>query len=197
VRSAVVWVDLPDPGETRLLLQESADVAAECMALLLECWEQMDSNRRGMTASEVIHVLYKKPPSPLPHYHAEMKDALEALVGRPDARGLGTKLRSYRRRVFGGLFFDQAGTHSRAIRWAVFPAKAFSHRGKYTHHHSPHSPGSPGGGPSEVSVGEFGECISPIGEFDSEIHGDAWEPPADSHCLWPDGSNDGPFEQKY
>jgi hypothetical protein len=41
VRSAVVWIDLPDPGETRVLLQDAADVTAECMAVLLECWEKM------------------------------------------------------------------------------------------------------------------------------------------------------------
>src|SRR5262249_21875370 len=29
VRSAVVWVGLPDPGETRLILQAQSDVAAE------------------------------------------------------------------------------------------------------------------------------------------------------------------------
>src|SRR5262249_4519507 len=52
VRSAVIWVGLPDPGETRLLLQESADVTAEWMGVLLGCWERMDAARRGLTAAE-------------------------------------------------------------------------------------------------------------------------------------------------
>jgi hypothetical protein len=177
VRSAVVWVGLTDPGETRLLLQESADVAAECMAVLLGCWERMDPDRHGMTAAEVIHLLYKKPPSPAPDYHADMKDALEALLGRPDARGLGTKLRSYRRRVFGGLFFDQAGTHSRAIRWAVYPAKAFLRRPEHARNTGPD-------GPAVGECGECGECVPPQAEIDLEGdgHGDAWEPPADGQA---------------
>src|SRR5207253_2424876 len=59
VRYAVVWIGLPDPGETRLLLQAQADVAAESMAVILTCWERLDPDRRGLTAAEVIHRLYK------------------------------------------------------------------------------------------------------------------------------------------
>jgi hypothetical protein len=174
VRSAVVWVGLPDPGETRLLLQESGDVTAECMRVLLECWVKMDPGRHGVTAAEVIHRLYKKPPSPVPDYHADMKDALEALLSRPDARGLGTKLRSYRRRVFGGLFFDHAGTLSRAVRWAVFPARDFRRWSK-----NPRSGGSVGSECGEC--GECGECIPAGVEIDpgGGNRGDSWEHPAD------------------
>lgn len=133
VRSAVVWSGLPDPGETRLLLQAQADVAAESMGVLLQCWERMDPERRGKTAAEVVQLLYKTPPDPPPEWHGDMKDALEALVGKPDARGLGTRLRSYRRRLFQGRFIDQAGTQQRAARWAVFPATEFGRRPEHTH----------------------------------------------------------------
>jgi hypothetical protein len=128
VRQAVVWAGQPDPGDTRLLLEESADTTAECMAVLLECWERMDPGRKGLLAAQVIHELYKGPPAPVPDWHAEMKDALESLVGKPDARGLGFKLRSYRRRVFGALYLDHAGSCQRAIRWAVYPAGDFRQR---------------------------------------------------------------------
>jgi hypothetical protein len=125
VRQAVVWAGYPDPGETRLLLQESADVTALSMAVLLRCWAQMDPHRQGLLASQVIHQLYKSPPVPPPAWHADMKDAVEALLGKPDARGLGARLRYYRRRVFDGLFLDQAGISHQAVRWAVFPASVF------------------------------------------------------------------------
>ena len=124
---------MPDPGETRLLLQERADVAAESMAVLLQGWKQMDPERRGMTAAEVIHTLYKQPPSSPPDYHDDMKDALEALIGKPDARLLGNRLRSYRRRVFQGWFIDHAGTEQRAVRWAVYPDTDFQRRANKTH----------------------------------------------------------------
>src|SRR5262245_44615863 len=87
VRSAVVWADLPDPGETRLQLQESADVTAEWMGVLLGCWEQMDPARKGLTAAETVQ-LYKEPPEPRPAWHGDLVAALEMPLGKPDARGL-------------------------------------------------------------------------------------------------------------
>jgi hypothetical protein len=93
VRSAVVWVGLPDPGETRLLLQAQADVAAESMAIILAAWELLDPQRRGLTSAELIHTVYKAAPEPLPAHYADMRDGLEALLGKPDTlvweRGCG------------------------------------------------------------------------------------------------------------
>src|SRR5262249_7379078 len=149
VRPAVAGVELPDPGETRLRLQESADVTAECMGVLLECWERMDPGRRGLTAAEAVQQ-YKQPPEPRPGWHAHLVAALEMLLGKPAARGLGTKLRGYRRRLFGGRFIDRAGEDHRAARWAVFPATAFRRRAADTRAPSSHSPDppTPGGGAS-------------------------------------------------
>jgi hypothetical protein len=129
VRAAVVWAGLPDPGETRQLLREQADVVGEHMATILECWERLDPERLGLTAAEVIHRLYKAPPPNPPDFSTDLRDALEALLGsKPDARSLGNKLRSYRRRVFAGRFIDQAGAKNRAARWAVFPEAEFRRR---------------------------------------------------------------------
>jgi hypothetical protein len=125
VCSAVVWAGMPDPGETQMLLQSSADVVAEHMPALLACWAQMDPARNGLTAAEVIDRLYKNPPSSAPPYHADMRDALEAMLGRPDAQRLGYKLRAYRRRLFEGRFIDRVGSHARAVRWSVLSADEF------------------------------------------------------------------------
>jgi hypothetical protein len=188
VRSAVVWVGLPDPGETRLLLQEQADVAAESMGVLLACWERLDPDRRGLTAAEVIQLL-KEPPANAPDYYADLRDAVEALAGRLDARGLGNRLRSYRRRVFGGRFIDQAGLRQRAVRWAVFPAADFRRRPDKTHEtHQTHAVSGP-----SSECGESGESFPPESvsatadagpgvawEGNGEAwdgHGDSWEGP--------------------
>jgi hypothetical protein len=155
VRSAVVWVGLPDPGETRLLLQEQADLAAESMTVILACWERLDPDRRGLTAAEVINLLYKDTPVQPPEFHNDLRDALEALLGKPDSRGLGNKLRSYRRRMFQGRFIDQAGSQHRAARWAVFPAAEFRRRSKDTHqtHQTHGARGESGESGESVSVG--------------------------------------------
>jgi hypothetical protein len=143
VRSAVVWVGLPDPGQTRLQLQAQADVTAEAMGVLLRCWEMMDPCQRGMTAAEVVSTLWprKQPAESPPDWHVEMRDAIETLVGRADGRALGNKLRSCRRRIFEGRFIDKAGQEQRAARWAVYSAGDFGRRVNKTHEtHHTHPP---------------------------------------------------------
>jgi hypothetical protein len=143
---------MPDPGETRLLLQKQSDVVAESMGALLHCWEQLDLDRRGLTAAEVIQTC-KDPPLGLAGLSTDLRDTLESLLGKVDARSLGIKLRSYRRRVFHGRFIDQVGKEHRAARWAVYPAEQFRKRPGNTPH-TPHTP------PSGGEYGEYGECVS-------------------------------------
>jgi hypothetical protein len=173
VRAAVVWVGLPDPWQTRLQLQEQADVAAGAMEVLLASWLYFDSDKRGKTAAELCDYL-RDPPKPAPEWTVEMRDAVEALVGKLDSRALGFKLRSYRRRVFRGLFLDIAGTQQRAARWAVYPAAEFAARVKHPHHpHHTHSERDPRAGED----GEFSEHVSPKETLDrdGDDFGDAWE----------------------
>jgi hypothetical protein len=156
VRSAVVWIGMPDPGETRLLLQEHADVTAEAMGIFLRALEQLDSERRGHTAAEIIQMLRDDPPTD----HVDLRDAVEGLVGKLDARLLGNKLRSYRRRVFAGRYLDYVGIAHGAKRWAAFPAAAFR-QGPENTPQTPHTP------PGEGECGESGESVSPQAGADS------------------------------
>jgi hypothetical protein len=168
VRAAVVWVGLPDPAETRMLLQEEADVAAESMAVILNCWEQLDPQRQGLTAAEVIDLVRNAPVDWPPNHHRDLKDALETLLGRLDARLLGNRLRGYRRRIFCDRFIDWTGEKQRAKRWAVFPAAAFRERAEKTHEtretHSAEPPGT-ARGDRNGECGDFGESVSPNGQF--------------------------------
>jgi hypothetical protein len=139
IRGAVAWLGLPDPAESRRLLQARSDVPAESMAVLLRCLEQMDPRRHGLTSSEIIDGLFKSPPSPAPDWHPEMRDAVEGLCGKADARSLGNKLRHYSRRVFGDRYIDRLGTAHNAARWVVRLASEFSSSEK----DSPDSPDYP------------------------------------------------------
>jgi hypothetical protein len=148
VRAAVFWVGLPDPGETRIQLQDQADTAAESMELLSESWEQLDSERRGLTAAEVCDRVRDL----VGHdeFAENCRAAIESLVGKLDSRALGNAIRKYRRRIFGGRYFDRAGKSRRAVRWAVFPASEFAARPKNTHKtHLTH--------PQDAGSGESGE----------------------------------------
>jgi hypothetical protein len=165
VRQAIVWVGLPDPGETRYLLQVQADVTAEAMGLLLSCWERLDPDRKGLTAAEVVDQLFKDRTESPPPWRADMRAAVESLVGRSDSRALGNKLRSYRRRIFHGRFIDQAGKEHGAARWVVRPASEFRRPSETD---SPDSQDSPPPGEARAGhcgeSGGFGESISANGQ---------------------------------
>jgi hypothetical protein len=79
-------VRAPDPAETRLQLQEKADTTAEAMGLLLEGLEELDPGRHGLTTAEIICRVFKSPPNPASECIGKLRDAIEALVGKGDAR---------------------------------------------------------------------------------------------------------------
>jgi hypothetical protein len=164
VRGAVVWIGLPDPGDTRLLLQEQSDTSALAMRSLLMGWEQMDPERRGLTAAQVIQSL-REPGDPVPDYHALMEDAVLSLVGRLDARSLGNQLRKFKRRVFDQRFLDRAGTSHQAALWVVRPASDFRTRVDLT----PQTPQTPAYSPPGGESRESGESFSPRDEEEMRL----------------------------
>jgi hypothetical protein len=118
VRSAVVWVDMEDPGKTRAQLQERADSSSGNMATILEYLDRLDLDRQGMTAAEIIERAYQAGKE-------ELKEAIEGLTGKLDTKLLGCKLRGYRRRVFCGRFLDYSTVVHKTARWRVYPAADF------------------------------------------------------------------------
>ncbi len=119
VRAAVVFADLPDPGQTRLALQTQADRDAANLASLMGALERLDPSGRGLTAAELID-LAKRAGAGGPE--AELKAAAEELCGKLDSRALGCRLRHFRRRTVGGRVLDQAGAdRTHAARWVVRP----------------------------------------------------------------------------
>lgn len=124
VREAVVFAGLPDPGETRLALQTAADRDANAMTALIGGLQQMDPERKGVTAAEVIEAIKGNNDPPISKWVTELRSAVEELCGRLDGRALGFKLRHFARRNFGGRMIDKAGgAHGGVTRWVVTGAK--------------------------------------------------------------------------
>jgi hypothetical protein len=121
VRSAVVWAEMPDPGETRFVL-EDGDSETRMMSALLTLWPQMEAalgkTGTGLIAAEVM-AIYAQPPESAPAWHMELKDVLEGLLGQPDSQKLGYKLRSYRSRVLDGRCLQDLGESHKVKRWTV------------------------------------------------------------------------------
>jgi hypothetical protein len=147
------------------MLRERSDIVADAMAALLQCWQQMDtSDHRGLTAGGVIDTLYTRPQPCAPAWHADMRDALSGLLGKPDVRLLGNRLRLYRKRVFRGLFIDEVGRSHGAIRWSVFAEADFYKRGESGPDPPADSPQTPlvfsKHLPRKTSLGEPRESVS-------------------------------------
>jgi hypothetical protein len=154
VRGAVVWAGMADPGETRVAISEG-DPTVEALGALLVAWQQADPHRRGLMAGEFIKIVQD---SDAPEWAETAKAALDVLLDRVDARMLGNRLRSYRKRIVGGLFFDRAGERQNAIRWAAYPAEEFGRRPEKTNQTN-NTHATPGAAGSMVAQhDESGEC---------------------------------------
>jgi hypothetical protein len=144
VREAVVFAELPDPGETRLQLQTMADRDANAMADIIAGLDEMCTDGRGMTTAEIVKRL-KEDESPTEAV-ADMRAAVEELCGKLCGRLLGYKFRHFARRNFNGRMIDKASSAQGKNRWVVVSAAAG--RGANHAHHRNHRPDEtpPGGG---------------------------------------------------
>lgn len=128
VREAVVFAGLPDPGETRLALQTSADRDALAMETVLVCLEQMDEHRRGVTTAEIIERV-KQVEVSAPEWVPHLRAAVEELCGKLDGRALGGRFRHFQRRNFGGRTLCKGDTdRTNSNRWEVVPVGTSSAR---------------------------------------------------------------------
>jgi len=85
--------------------------------------------------------------------------ALDTLVGKPDSRKLGYRLRHLRKRVVDGRFLDLAGQDGGVNRWVVRPSRDFFTRpGEY-----PSSPACPSGPATERTDMEEMPDMTPAG----------------------------------
>ncbi len=122
VRNAIIWLGLPDPGETRANMREQSDTASTAMNELISHWELLDKDGKGLTASQVIAILFPKH-GDCPLALVDVAAAIESILVRNTGALLGYKFREYKRRNFGGRKLDRLGTHARAVRWSVFDAE--------------------------------------------------------------------------
>jgi hypothetical protein len=141
VRNAVVWCGLPDPGETRVAVQEQSDETARGLSQLIIALEMIDPARTGKTAAEIVGVVTDEDSTVSSEVREMLREAVESLVPRLDGRKLGNRLRHLRKRVVDGKYLDLAGEDTKRVnRWAVFAAERFHARPEPHAPHPPHTP---------------------------------------------------------
>jgi putative DNA primase/helicase len=131
IPSALVWAGAADP----MLARPSVDAGIEpeklALLSLLDAWARLDAEGQGMSAKNVIELLYT--PERLrggapPDGFDAVREAIEALTkpampGKaPSPRALGYALRRFRGRVVGGRKFIGHADRSGVMRWSVVAA---------------------------------------------------------------------------
>jgi hypothetical protein len=138
VRNALVWCGLVDPGETRVAVQEQADETARGLRLLITALERIDADHTGRTAAEIVASASEENSTCSTEVREMVRDAVESLIWKLDARKLGNRLRHLRKRVIDGKYIDLVGEDAKRVnRWAVFDSARFHDRPKT---HAPHPP---------------------------------------------------------
>jgi len=170
VRNVVVWCGLPDPGETRALVQEQADETARGLRQLIIALEMIDPDRTGKTAAEIVAAATEEDSSLSPEIREMLREAVDSLVPKPDGRKLGNRLRHLRKRVIDGKFIDLAGEDVKRVnRWAVFDAERFHDRRESHPPHAPHAPGLDSSSPQDADVEHVEDVNQP--EAEKELSG--------------------------
>ncbi|MGA2060002.1 MAG: primase-helicase zinc-binding domain-containing protein [Thermoguttaceae bacterium] len=121
VRSAVVWVGLPDPGETRMELRTQSDREAVALNQLLTGWSEIDPAGRGLTVVQALRII-----NDFPSDYELLRSALWELCPPKDGktlnpRSIGMKLHHLRHRVMGGRCFDRRDSDRGAVWMVIKP----------------------------------------------------------------------------
>jgi hypothetical protein len=130
IRGAVVWIGLPDPGDTRMTDAEGGDREAAALQGLLAGWREIDPNNQGMTAAQVITRLDDQAfKNSYPILRGVLADLFDVPPGHlPSTRRLGYKLRAFKGRNCGGWCFHAETTHDSTIRWRVRKLSDSTHK---------------------------------------------------------------------
>ncbi len=119
VRAAILWLGLPDPGETRAVIRGQSDMTSTSMSILISNWDKLDVRRTGLTAAQIINELFPKHGNVSTEL-VEVAAALEAILPKLNGGALGYKLRHIRARTFGTKFIDYADKDNGVARWKVY-----------------------------------------------------------------------------
>lgn len=118
VRQSIVWIKMPDPGETRQQLIEQVDRETDWLRQMIEGWEEADPDYKGLAVAEALKRIEQFPES-----YVKLRSAISELGytrgGKPPStRSIGMKLHHMRRRVIGEKCFDRDTQQGTAL-WFV------------------------------------------------------------------------------
>ena len=115
IRQCIVWLGMPDPGDTREQLRSTADGEAARLNAILAGLAEADKTGAGMTTAEILRAADTE---------GSMRDAIwelcDASPGKPPtARMLGNRLKRFRGRVHRGQALEMGHDGKGFARWTV------------------------------------------------------------------------------
>lgn len=119
VRSAVVWIGLPDPALGKGEMRESSDPAIAAMDTIVSQWVNIDPENRGLTANQIIQMCFPPKPQETPTHLADLADAITSMCPKNDGRNLGARFKQNQNRIFGGRKLAKVSKSHQASRWGV------------------------------------------------------------------------------
>jgi len=146
VREAVVFAGLPDPGETRVALQTTADRDAAAMTDVMAGLAYLDDTGRGLTTADIVTRIKEAERDAPAEWMSNLRAAVEDLCGKLCGRTLGYRFRHFSRRNFGGKVLDKSDAPHGSNRWVVRNVKARSGREHVPHPHHVHPSSTSAGG---------------------------------------------------
>ena len=57
IRHPIVWLDLPDPAQTRAKLREDSGQSATHARMMIAAWDDLDPAGAGLTSAEAVRML--------------------------------------------------------------------------------------------------------------------------------------------
>jgi hypothetical protein len=123
VRQCVVWLDLPDPADTRIALAEEADQEVKLLRALMAVWEAVAPECESIRVSMAIQRLKDGPDGLQPH-----RDAMMSLIpardgGLPTGKQLGSALGRFKGRVYDGRYFESREDRKGFCEWRLIGQK--------------------------------------------------------------------------
>ncbi len=118
-RNAIVWVGLPDPGETREALQTEANQDHEMLEGLVDGWaEAVEAAGKPLCAAEVIEMLQADEKA-LPVLRSAILELCSSPGPLPNSRVLGNRIKRFKDHVINGRALTLDRKANIGKRWIV------------------------------------------------------------------------------
>lgn len=119
IREAVVWLGLPDPGETRQQLAAQSDVQSLALRELYVGWSEIDPQCEGLTGNELRKRL-ESDPVRFDQVRGAVMELCASTGGKtPSVQVIGSRFRELRGRPCGGKVLESQQNRNGTQVWRV------------------------------------------------------------------------------